>query len=112
MRLARYLFIVLVTCAGCGSGGVGTEGDVVGGPCSGGSGCAGGSSCLEASMYPGGMCTLDCETQADCPGGTACVQESGGTCLLACSSAGDCREGYDCIEKSAMPDGHAFVCIR
>jgi hypothetical protein len=104
-------FLGIVTAVGCGSGGVGTEGDVVGGPCSEGD-CAGGSSCLVATMYPGGTCTVDCTTQADCPDGTVCVQESGGTCLLACDSADDCRDGYGCIEKSTEPDGHALVCIR
>lgn len=117
MGIARMAWVAIVLAAasviGCGGGGsVGKEGDVVGGPCDTGGGCAGGSACLTASMYPGGMCTVDCETQADCPNGTACVQESGGTCLLACSSASDCRDGYDCIEKSAMPSGHAMVCIR
>lgn len=103
--------LAIVAAIGCGNGGVGTEGDVVGGPCTEG-GCAGGSSCLVASMYPGGTCTVDCTTQADCPDGTVCVQESGGTCLLACDSADDCRDGYGCIEKSTEPDGHALVCIR
>lgn len=105
--------LLVIALLGCGSGGgVGRNGDVVGGACTPEAGCAGGSSCLLASMYPGGMCTVDCETQADCPNGTRCVQESGGTCLLACSSASDCRDGYGCIEKSTLPEGHALVCIR
>jgi hypothetical protein len=103
--------LVAVVAAGCGSG-VGRDGDVVGGSCTASGGCAGGSECLIASMYPGGMCTVDCETQADCPSGSVCVQESGGTCLLACSSSSDCRDGYGCEDKSTVGDGHATVCIR
>lgn len=116
MNISRYFAFALVVaisaCSGNGNGGsVGKEGDVVGGPCTADE-CAGGSTCLVNTMYPGGMCTLACETQDDCPSGTVCVQESGGTCLLACTSATDCREGYDCLEKSTMPSGHAMVCIR
>lgn len=113
----RWIGVVLtgallaVLAPGCGSG-VGRDGDVVGGSCTASGGCAGGSSCLTDSMYPGGMCTVDCDTQADCPGGSVCVQESGGTCLLACRSAGDCRDGYGCEDKSTVDDGHATVCIR
>jgi len=109
-RMALAALAVLVAI-GCGDGGVGREGDVVGGPCEAG-GCAGGSTCLVDTMFPGGTCTVECETQADCPGGTVCVQEGGGTCLLACDAADDCREGYGCIEKSTMPEGSALVCIR
>jgi hypothetical protein len=104
--------LAVVALFGCGGGSVGKDGDVVGGACGSSGECAGGSSCLTASMYPAGMCTVDCETQADCPDGTVCVTESGGTCLLGCNEAGDCREGYGCIEKSTPGDGHALVCIR
>ena len=115
----RFLFVplmglaFLLAASGCGGGGsVGREGDVVGGPCTAGGGCASGSSCLTASMYPAGTCSVECNSQADCPGGTTCVTESGGRCLLSCSSASDCRDGYGCEEKSTPGDGQAFVCLR
>lgn len=114
-KIVLAMLVVLVVSllgAGCGGGSVGKDGDVVGGRCTGAGECADGSSCLTASMYPEGMCTVDCATQADCPNGTVCVTESGGTCLLACDDVGDCREGYGCIEKSTPGDGHALVCIR
>lgn len=106
--LAAVSFSML---AGCGGGSVGTEGDVVGGPCAAG-GCADGSTCLTASMYPGGMCSVECGSQADCPDGTTCVTEGGGRCVLSCESASDCRDGYGCNELSTPGDGHGFVCIR
>lgn len=106
-----FVMLALTALIGCGNGGVGRDGDVVGGPCSSG-GCAGGSTCLEASMYPDGMCSIDCTTQADCPSGTACITEGGGQCVLSCDGADDCRDGYGCLEKSTPGDGHAFVCIR
>jgi hypothetical protein len=103
--------LLVSAIAGCANG-VGRNGDVVGGPCSATGGCAAGSTCLETTMYPGGTCSIVCTTQADCPNGTICVQESGGTCLLSCSSAGDCRDGYACLEKSLLPSGSALACIR
>ena len=106
-----FVVVLLAVLLGCGNGGVGTDGDVVGGPCTAGA-CAGGSTCLIDTMHPGGTCTVACTSQADCPDGTACVQESGGTCLLSCTSASDCRDGYGCNEKSTLPAGSALVCIR
>ncbi len=110
--LLFFLLLALALFATACGGGVGTDGDVVGGTCSGASDCAGGSSCLMDSMYPDGTCTVSCSSQDDCPGGSTCVTESGGRCLLSCSSDSDCREGYNCEEKSTPGDGHAFVCIN
>ena len=104
--------LALAALAGCGQSAVGRNGDVVGGPCSGGGGCASGSVCETASMYPGGMCSVTCDSQADCPGNSACITEGGGRCVLRCSSSSDCRDGYGCNEKSTPGDGHANVCIR
>ncbi|UJR84983.1 hypothetical protein [Sandaracinus amylolyticus] len=104
--------LVLLAAVGCGDGGVGPEGDVVGGSCTADGACAGGSRCLVESDFPDGTCTVDCTSQDDCPGGSICVQENGGTCLLACEAADDCRDGYACVEKSRLgaPDG-ALVCM-
>lgn len=114
MRSLRGLALAasMLWVVGCGNGGVGTDGDVVGGACDAAGGCAGGSFCIVEGDFPGGTCSIMCDSQADCPSGSACVTENGGVCLLACESNGDCREGYACEEKSAPGDGHAFVCIN
>ncbi|MCC6526608.1 MAG: hypothetical protein IT373_28425 [Polyangiaceae bacterium] len=107
------LTVLGLVAVGCSDGGVGKDGDVVGGSCATTDDCAGGSTCLAGTMYPDGTCTMPCVEQAECPDGSVCVQESGGTCLLTCSSPSDCRDGYGCIDKSTRgPDGHALVCIR
>ena len=66
--------LVLVAASGCSSGGVGTEGDVVGGSCADDGQCADGSRCLVESDFPGGTCTVNCESQDDCPDGSTCTQ--------------------------------------
>ncbi|MBN8613551.1 MAG: hypothetical protein J0L92_23350 [Deltaproteobacteria bacterium] len=109
--LKHFALTLTLVLAGCGQT-VGRSGDVVGGPCTSGSGCASGSVCETASMYPGGMCAVACDSQADCPSGSVCITEGGGRCVLPCSSASDCRDGYGCNEKSTPGDGHANVCIR
>jgi hypothetical protein len=111
--LVAVWFALALAVAGCGNDAVGKNGNVVGGSCSASGGCAGGSVCLTDTMYPGGMCSIVCQQQSDCPNHTVCVQEGGGRCLLACSSASDCRSGYACQDKSTLnPAGHATVCIQ
>jgi hypothetical protein len=82
--------------AGSDSTSVGKTGRVVGGPCLSSNDCAAGSECLGESEFPGGTCTVRCATNAQCPAGAACVEESDGSCLLTCTSATDCRAGYVC----------------
>lgn len=110
MTRLSFALALLALAAGCSSGTVGHNGDVVGGPCSASGGCADGSECLTSSMYPGGTCSVSCTTQDDCPSGSTCVTEGGGRCVLPCSASSDCRDGYGCTERST-PDGHAMVCI-
>jgi hypothetical protein len=100
------------TLIGCGGGGVGNDGDVVGGPCSSNADCARGSECATGGDFPGGTCTVRCVDDRDCPGGTACIDESGGICLLLCDFDTDCRIGYECDDQSRRGhSGSATVCI-
>ena len=45
------------------------------------------------TTFPGGYCTADCASNADCDSGL-CVND---TCLAECGDEGDCREGYSCV---------------
>jgi len=63
--------------------------------------------------YPGGMCTVSCDGNADCPGDTACVADESGVCLFRCSSDGDCGllgTGWACRDRNGRPDGTVKVC--
>lgn len=47
--------------------------------------------CLVSSPgYPGGFCTIACDTRADCPGGSTCADREGGVCLFTCNGDRDC----------------------
>lgn len=97
VRVVFFATVVLVTA--CGDSDVGTEGQVVGASCTTSGGpsgsCADGSKCVVDSDFPDGSCVKDCDAQADCPGGSVCIQENSGLCVLA-------RED---------PAGSAKVCI-
>ncbi len=48
-------------------------------------------SCLEPSARtPGGFCTIECLSDAECSAEAACVDERGGVCLLRCLTDADC----------------------
>src|SRR5262245_54494508 len=72
--------------------------------------------CLpEAEGYPGGLCTLACNTTGECPGGAACVEREGGVCLYGCASAGDCTflgAGWICqeLESRERPEIKVKAC--
>ncbi len=109
IRLKPAILIVFLGLFGCGSSGVGTDGDLVGGPCSANGDCV--DRCINDPDFPSGTCTLSCVDDGDCPDGTLCVDEAGGTCLLQCDLASDCRIGYRCDTKDrrALP-GEVLVC--
>ena len=95
---------------GGGCGGVGPEGDVVGGPCRNDGDCS--DRCLRGDDYPDGTCSVRCDDDRDCPDSTFCVERSGGTCLLACDVNADCRPGYRCRDRDREGGpGEVPVCI-
>lgn len=100
------LLIVLV--AGCGGSDVSR---MLGARCGDSSDCD--ERCLlEADGWPGGMCTISCDTHDDCPGGTACVADEG-ACVYACGDDLDCEflgAGWGCIARPGRPDGEVMVC--
>jgi len=60
--------------------------------------------CLRGPDYPGGMCSISCENNADCPSDAYCVDKEGGVCLFACTliNAQDCNflgGGWRCKSK-------------
>ena len=90
---------------------VGREGRLVGGSCSAQEACDEAARCLQGGDFPDGTCAKPCETNADCPANTACVDMDGGVCLLTCRNDEDCRDEYDCEEVDTPEGGEADVCL-
>ncbi len=101
--------IVLLLVA-CNSGGVGFNGDVVGGACRGDRDCA--EQCVGGGDFPDGTCTVACRDDRDCPASTWCAEKAGGVCLLDCYDDRDCRVNYTCKDvDSHGAGGRVAVCI-
>ena len=108
--LPALFALSLLFAAACGGDGVGNDGDLVGGPCRDSADCA--DFCVTGGDFPDGTCTTSCNSDTDCPSGTACIDTEGGICLLLCNFDEDCRRGYDCEDESRRGHpGDATVCI-
>jgi hypothetical protein len=69
--------------------------------------------CLPTDDYPGGFCSLSCLDDADCPDGTACIDDDGGVCLVPCTGDDGCEylgEGWGCAARRATTGEEVMVC--
>ena len=71
--------------------------------------------CLTPSGdWPGGFCTIACETDLDCQSDAACLEEEGGVCAFLCVTDPGCAflgQGYTCKERDARGGaGKRMVC--
>jgi hypothetical protein len=110
--VTRFLlaFMMVVSVSACDAG-VGTGGDVVGGPCTSAADCE--YRCQTGGDFPQGTCVKPCNTDSDCPRGTHCIDKDNGICLLACTRPSDCRGGYNCEGKTNRTHGgDSLVCIH
>jgi hypothetical protein len=64
--------------------------------------------CLpDGAGYPGGLCTVVCNRDAECVDETSCVDREGGACLFTCTGDASCAflgEGWRCHEESLRED--------
>ena len=106
----RWAFPVLVFAAAIGA--CGDDDDefagarTVGAACISDSQCA--FRCARGSHYPGGMCTVPCRDDFDCPSGTACVDDEGGICAFVCDFDDRCATfgpEYRCDSTSRHGSG-------
>lgn len=72
--------------------------------------------CLAPADYPGGFCTVSCDSDADCPGDARCADDEGGVCLFTCRPdvAGACDflgAEWECTARDGKPDGEVDVCV-
>lgn len=124
-RRLSLLVVAIATVAltiGCGgddttdrstgeTGEVNHESPTVGGDCSDDEDCE--QTCLTGDDWPGGMCTLSCDDDADCPDYSYCIETERGVCLMDCYEDDDCPAGYECEdEKREGHRGEAYVCVE
>jgi hypothetical protein len=106
----KSLFLVcalLVGACGHGDGDIDTE---VGATCVDDRDCD--DSCVLGGDFPGGFCSLPCDTDNDCPGDTYCMETQGGICMFACP-AFDCDRlgaGWSCKSRKRNNGGDINVC--
>ena len=71
--------------------------------------------CLAGTLYPGGFCSVACDDDGDCPGGSLCAEREGGVCLLGCVEVDDCEflgTGWECRDDDAHPSGEPVKVCR
>lgn len=69
--------------------------------------------CLIGGDFPGGFCSITCDSSAACPDGTACADDQGGVCLFTCSSDANCTflgAGWTCKSIGGHPQGQVMAC--
>jgi hypothetical protein len=114
VRVRRFVIFSFVALVGLGCApDVGPEGRAVGGPCLEELDCEAGSFCLRRVDFPAGTCTTNCGSDADCAGGSVCIEEGAGVCLLPCATDEDCmREDYACGDRVRRGrTGSTGVCV-
>jgi hypothetical protein len=102
----------LVVAAACGGHGEGDIDELVGAACTSDRDCE--SRCyLDNNDYPGGFCSLSCQSDNDCPIDTYCMSQSGGVCLFACPPFDCARLGpeWECHQKARVHNGSVSVCV-
>jgi hypothetical protein len=123
--LAIVPVIVVVFAASCspasdsGDGGVSSSSTSssssdLGNPCTASGACSTGVCLGVGSNFENvpGLCSLACQSSADCPGSGACLPDPSGTfataCFRKCASASECLGGLPCVWLAQAASG---VCI-
>jgi hypothetical protein len=97
----------LVACGGHDEGSID---DVIGSSCTSDRDCD--TRCYLGGDFPGGFCSVPCQTDLDCPADAYCIAESDGVCMFACP-AFDCFRlgpGWACRDKDHQSGGTVNVC--
>lgn len=118
MRLILRALIAVTSFAGLSF--LASCGDVTAGPDSAavGAACTADTQCRQRCLvddrhFPGGMCTLACANDGDCPSGSACIAEEGGVCVATCRSDADCAafgRGFACDGEARTTGLEAMIC--
>lgn len=106
---ATLLFTAALFAPACSD----SAGDAIGAPCDHDGHCPPGGTCLTGGKYPGGTCSVSCNSHNQCPSYTACIDRNGGVCLPLCEHKSECRNGYKCdSQDNRSGSGKSSVCIN
>jgi hypothetical protein len=112
MRVTLALALAaLAAQAACGTGEVVSR--TVGARCDLSSECD--ELCLTGGHFPGGFCSISCDTTAQCPNGTTCVSDQVGVCLFSCAADIDCTflgPGWTCKQVALQAGGGPVMACR
>jgi hypothetical protein len=64
--------------------------------------------------FPGGLCTVPCDHDSQCPHGTYCMAIAGGVCLFPCAQDQDCAflgDHWFCRNLDRAEGDKRLVCI-
>lgn len=67
-----------------------------------------------SAEWPGGFCTIACDTDGSCPSGAACIAETGGMCAFTCRTDPDCAYlgQYVCVSVDDKAGGPQVMVCR
>src|SRR5262245_53543464 len=105
--MKRIVAIAVLLIAGCGNDGIDRE---IGATCVTDRDCV--DRCYNGPEFPGGFCSLQCQSDLDCPIDTLCMSTNGGTCMFECPQfdCGRLGPGWRCRLRSHAAGGDANVC--
>ena len=108
--MKSFVLLCVLCVAACGGHDAGDIDDVIGATCATDRDCE--ARCYLGGDFPGGFCSLPCESDNDCPPDTYCMSESGGVCMFACPAfdCGRLGEGWECRGESRKNGGSIDVC--
>lgn len=111
MRSFVISSLLLLAVGGCGGHDTGDIDSVIGESCVSDRDCD--TRCYVDGDFPGGICSVPCQSDNDCPSDTFCMKKAGGVCLFACPEF-DCSRlgaGWACRDKDRQNGGTVSVCI-
>jgi hypothetical protein len=104
--------LLVCAAASCGDISVGPHSATVGAACTTSADCA--TQCLlDDRHFPGGMCTVPCASDADCPHGSVCLDTMSGICVTACARNEDCAgfgRGFVCDSSDGIGGAAVSIC--
>lgn len=109
-RVKQLIALAFIVLAACGR----DSGDIdsyIGAACDRDSQCD--ERCYtDPGTFPGGFCSIGCNSDRDCPGDTVCTDKEGGVCMFLCSAI-DCRDlgpGWRCTDEDNVGGGKDNIC--